>query len=179
MQEKEKLIYTHFTKYNKWLNKTAYNLCKCEDEAKDMVSNLKLRLLEMSDNAIDKIKHKEELNNFYLHKMLKSKYLNDKKQSPLFVSLSIDDYDTIDSNYDYYEDEAFYDMEECTKHFFEASASRGDVKMFVDYVMSGTSLEKIAIKYNTNKSKVWTSFDKLKKEIKESYEKEFKHRFYN
>ena len=178
MQEKEKIIHNHFTKYNKWLNKTAYNLCKNVDTAKDMVSELKLRLLEMSEEQVTRIKHKEELNNFYLHKMIKSKYLNDQKQTPFFVSLNTDDYDTIDSKYDYYEDEAFYDMEECTKHFFKASASRNDVKMFVDYVMSGTSLEQIAIKYNINKSKVWTSFDKLKKEIKESYDREFKHRFY-
>jgi len=132
----------------------------------------------MSDEEVNKIKYKEELNNFYLFKMIKSKYLNDKKQTPFFVSLNTDDYDTIDSKYDYYEDEAFFDMEECTKHFFDVSASRDDVKMFVDYVMSGTSLEQIAIKYNTNKSKVWTSFDKLKKEIKVIYEEQYKHRFY-
>jgi len=74
------LVEHTYKKHNVWLIQCAYNLTGSKLEAEELVQNLYLKLMEMTN--IQKIIYKQDVNLFYLYKMLRSMHLNGiKKQT--------------------------------------------------------------------------------------------------
>jgi len=81
------LVEHTYRKHNTWLSQVAYNFTSNKDNAEELVQELYLKMMEIKD--INKIMFKEDVNLFYLYKMLRSIYLNGIKRSK--PSLPLDD----------------------------------------------------------------------------------------
>ena len=74
-----KMVEHTYRKHNTWLLQVAYNFTSDKDKAEELVQNLYLKMLEMAD--ITKIMFKDDVNLFYLYKMMRSLHINGSKKS--------------------------------------------------------------------------------------------------
>lgn len=150
----------------------AYNFCQDQENATDLVQELYVYLLEMKD--INKIRYNGTVNLFYLYKALKSKFLNQIKHNKKITLLPVEeDYlDIEDTEYDEDKDTEFEKMLEVTYHLLETEVHWFDSKLLQTYINEKHSIASLHLATGISKSSIWTSLDKTRKYIKNSYDKE-------
>ncbi len=155
----------------------AYNFTQDQDNAIDLVQELYVYLLEMKD--INKIRYNNTVNLFYLYKSLKSKFLNSIKQNKKIQILPIEEdfLEIEDQEYNYDKDEEFEVMLQATKSLLDKDLHWFDAKLLQTYINEDHSIASLHRATGISKSSIWTSLDKSRKFIKNSYEQRvtFKH----
>lgn len=158
------LVEHTYRKHHTWLIQCAYNFTNDKDKATELVQNLYLKLLELKD--INKIKYNNDVNLFYLYKMLKSIHLNGiKKQTNL---LPIDD-ELIEIQADLYSYEADNDFERTIEAINEAldKVHWFDSKLLKVYIEEDHSIQSLHDVTGISNSTIWTSMKKTKQYVRE------------
>jgi DNA-directed RNA polymerase specialized sigma24 family protein len=147
----------------------AYNFCQDREAAEDLTQELYLYLMQMKD--INKIRYNNTVNLFYLYKALKSKFLNSIKQSKRIQLLPVEEdfLEIEDQEYDYDKDQEFEIMLEATKGLLETDVHWFDAKLLQTYINEDHSIASLHQATGISKSSIWTSLDKTRKYIKNSY----------
>jgi DNA-directed RNA polymerase specialized sigma24 family protein len=148
----------------------ALNFTQDKEAAEDLTQELYVYLMGMKD--INKIRYNNTVNLFYLYKALKSKFLNNIKQSKKITVLPVEeDYLEIeDIEYDEIKDEEFEVMLKVTKHLLETDIHWFDSRLLQTYINESHSIASLHQATGISKSSIWTSLDKTRKYIKNSYE---------
>ena len=159
-----KMVEHTYRKHNTWLIQVAYNFTQNKDNAEELVQDLYLKMIEMKD--ITKIMYKDDINLFYLYKMLRSIYLNGlKKQTN---HLPIDD-DLLNLPADSYSYEADNDFEQTLAlanealdgmHWFES-------KLLRVYIEDDHSIQSLHNATGISNSTIWTSMKKTKSYVRD------------
>jgi DNA-directed RNA polymerase specialized sigma24 family protein len=162
-------LVTHtYKKHHTWLLQCAYNLTNNKDKAEDLTQNLYLKLMEMKD--CKKIMYKQDVNLFYLYKMLRSIHLNAvKKQVP---SLPIDD-DLLNKpaeEYSYEADNEFERVLQLTNEALELEYWFGS-KLLRVYIDEDHSIQSLHKATGISNSTIWTQMQKTKKNVRNYVEK--------
>ena len=159
-----KMVEHTYRKHNTWLLQVAYNFTSNKDTAEELVQDLYLRMMEMKD--ITKIMYKEDINLFYLYKMLRSIHLNGlKKQTN---HLPIDD-DLLNLQADEYSIDADNEFEELLALSNEALDSLHwfDAKLLRVYLDDDHSIQSLHDATGISNSTIWTSMKKTKQYVKD------------
>jgi len=132
--------------HNDWI-RIAYNLTENMDEAKDLVQEAYLAVLE-GGKSIEEITYKDQINRYYMWKLIRSLFIDNfrKRNSKKFVKtceLIGDDINTDYTDYDNEEDLAFETVSKRVKDITSKWRAY-DRKLFDLYFMKGLSLRKIA-----------------------------------
>ena len=162
-----KIVYLN---HHVWISQVAFNFTQDKDTADDLTQELYLYLMQMKD--INKIRYNNTVNLFYLYKALKSKFLNGIKQSNKIqvVPIEEDFLEIVDIEYDEAKDQEFEVMLEATKGLLETDIHWFDSKLLQTYVNEDHSIASLHRATGISKSSIWTSLDKSRKFIKNSYE---------
>lgn len=164
------LVKIVYQSHHVWINQVAYNFTQDREAAEDLTQELYLYLMQMKD--INKIRYNNTVNLFYLYKALKSKFLNGIKQSKKVTILPVEeDYLEIeDQEYNYDKDEEFEVMLAATKDLLETDVHWFDAKLLQTYINEDHSIASLHQATGISKSSIWTSLDKTRKYIKNSYD---------
>jgi DNA-directed RNA polymerase specialized sigma24 family protein len=158
------LVEHTYKKHHNWLSQVAYNFTQNKDNAEELVQELYLKMMELKD--VNKILYNNDVNLFYLYKMLRSTYLNGiKKQTN---HLPIDD-DLLNLSADEYSYEADNDFERMLELTNEA-LDKGywfDSKLLRVYIEENHSIQSLHDATGISNSTIWTSMKKSKTYIKE------------
>jgi len=163
------LVEIVYTNHHSWMMQVAFNFTQDRDDADDLVQEVYCYLMEMKD--INKIRYNNTVNLFYIYKTLKSKFLNSLKQSKKVTFLPIEeDYLEIhEVEYNLERDEEFERLLEQTKHLLENDIHWFDAKLLQTYIEENHSIASLHVATGISKSSIWTSLDKTKKYIRNSY----------
>ena len=163
------LVQVVYREHHKWLMQVAINFTQDKEAAEDLTQELYLYLLDMQD--INKIRYNGTVNLFYLYKTLKSKFLNNIKQSKKIQVMSIEEdfLEVVDEDYDYDRDSDFEVMLEATKDLLEDHVHWFDSKLLQTYINEDHSIASLHKATGISKSSIWTSLNKTKSYIKYSY----------
>jgi len=162
------LVEHTYHKHNTWLSQVSYNFTSNKDNADELVQELYLKMMEIKD--INKIMFKEDVNLFYLYKMLRSIYLNGLKRSKPSLPLDDEIYELPADSYDYGADNAFEQMVQLTNqaldefNWFDSHLLR----VYLDEEHSIQSLHKAT---TISASTIWSSQQKTKKYVREYIKK--------
>ena len=161
-----KIVYLN---HHVWISQVAFNFTQDKDAADDLTQELYLYLMQMKD--INKIRYNNTVNLFYLYKALKSKFLNGIKQSNKIqvVPIEEDFLEIVDIEYDEAKDQEFEVMLEATKGLLETDVHWFDAKLLQVYLYEDHSIASLHKATGISKSSIWSSLDKTKKHIKNSY----------
>jgi len=153
-----------YRRHNTWLLQVSYNFTNSKDKARELVQDLYLKLLELKD--IKKILYKQDVNLFYLYKMLRSIHLNGIKKAT--NHLPIDD-DLLNKPADFYSIEAdneFERMLELTHEALDKEYWFGK-KLLEVYINEGHSIQSLHDATGISNSTIWTQLNKTKKSVRE------------
>ena len=166
--DNSQLVDHTYRKHNQWLTQCAYNFTKSKDKANDLVQDLYLKLMELSD--VKKIMYNNDVNLFYLYKMLRSIYLNGNKKST--STLPIDD-DLLNIQADEYSYEADNDFEKQLALANEALDELHwfDAKLLRVYLEDNHSIQSLHDATGISNSTIWTSMKKTKAYVREHIKK--------
>ena len=158
------LVEHTYRKHNTWLLQVSYNFTNSKDKAQELVQDLYLKLMEFQN--IQKIMFKDDVNLFYLYKMLKSIYLNGLKR--LKPSLPLDD-DLLNKPADEYSYEADNDFERMLVLTHEALNQEYwfGKKLLEVYINEGHSIQSLHDATGISNSTIWTQLNKTKKSVRE------------
>jgi len=158
------LVEHTYRKHHTWLLQVSYNFTNSKDKAQELVQDLYLKLMEYKD--ITKIMFKDDVNLFYLYKMLRSIYLNGVKR--LKPSLPLDD-DLLNKPADEYSYEADNDFERMLVLTHEALNQEYwfGKKLLEVYINEGHSIQSLHDATGISNSTIWTQLNKTKKNIRE------------
>ena len=162
-----KIVYeTHHV----WISQVAFNFTQDREAAEDLTQELYLYLMDMKD--INKIRYNGTVNLFYLYKALKSKFLNGIKQSKKIQVMSIEEdfLEIEDLEYDYDKDEGFEKMLSATRELLDNEVHWFDSRLLALYLEESHSIASLHKATGISKSSIWTSLNKTKSYIKDSYE---------
>jgi len=158
------LVEHTYRKHHTWLLQVSYNFTNSKDQSQELVQDLYLKLMEYKD--ITKIMFKDDVNLFYLYKMLRSIYLNGVKR--LKPSLPLDD-DLLNKPADEYSYEADNDFERMLVLTHEALNQEYwfGKKLLEVYINEGHSIQSLHDATGISNSTIWTQLNKTKKNIRE------------
>ena len=164
------LVEIVYINHNMWLLQVARNFTQDEDKSLDLVQELYLYLMQMKD--IEKIRYNNTVNLFYLYKVIKSKFLNGIKQDKKMIVLPVEeDYLEIgEEEYSLDRDEKFEYMLKQTKHLLETEVHWFDEKLLMTYITEEHSIASLHKATGISKSSIWTSLNKTKTFIRNSYD---------
>ena len=153
-----------YRRHNTWLLQVSYNFTSNKDKAQELVQDLYLKLLELKD--IDKIMYKQDINLFYLYKMLRSIHLNGIKK--VINVLPIDD-DLLNKQAEEYSYEADSDFERMLVLTHEALNKEYwfGKKLLEVYINEGHSIQSLHNVTGISNSTIWTQLNKTKKSVRE------------
>lgn len=159
-----------YRNHHTWISQVAYNFTQDIEKAEDLTQELYVYLLEMKN--IEKIKYNGTVNLFYIYKIIKSKFLNSVKQGKKLTILPVEEdfLEIEDFEYSYERDEEFECMLAATKNLLENEVHWFDSKLLQTYINEGHSIASLNQATGISKSSIWTSLDKTRKYIKQSYE---------
>lgn len=158
------LVEHTYKKHHNWLSQVAYNFTNNKDNAEELVQELYLKLMELKD--VTKIMYNNDVNLFYLYKMVRSTYLNGlKKQTN---HLPIDD-DLLNLQADEYSIDADNEFEEMLALSNEALDSLHwfDAKLLRVYLDDDHSIQSLHDATGISNSTIWTSMKKTKQYVKD------------
>ena len=158
------LVEQTYRKHHTWLLQVSYNFTNSKDKSQELVQDLYLKLMEFQN--IQKIMFKDDVNLFYLYKMLKSIYLNGLKRSK--PSLPLDD-DLLNKPADEYSYEADNDFERMLVLTHEALNQEYwfGKKLLEVYINEGHSIQSLHDATGISNSTIWTQLNKTKKSVRE------------
>jgi len=158
------LVEHTYHKHNTWLYQVSYNFTSDKDSAEELVQELYLKMMEIKD--INKIMFKEDVNLFYLYKMLRSIYLNGIKRSKPSLPLDDEIYELPADSYDYGADNAFEQMVQLTNEALDTEYWFGKELLRV-YIEENHSIQSLHNATGISNSTIWTQLQKTKKYVKE------------
>jgi len=158
------LVEHTYHKHNTWLYQVSYNFTSDKDSAEELVQELYLKMMEIKD--INKIMFKEDVNLFYLYKMLRSIYLNGLKRSKPSLPLDDELYELPADSYDYGADNAFEQMVQLTNEALDTEYWFGKELLRV-YIEENHSIQSLHNATGISNSTIWTQLQKTKKYVKE------------
>ena len=153
-----------YRRHNTWLLQVSYNFTQNKDKAQELVQDLYVKLLEYKN--INKIMYKQDINLFYLYKMLRSIHLNGiKKQVP---NLPIDD-DLLNKQAEEYSYEADSDFERMLVLTHDALNQEYwfGKKLLEVYINEDHSIQSLHDATGISNSTIWTQLNKTKKSVRE------------
>jgi DNA-directed RNA polymerase specialized sigma24 family protein len=164
------LVRIIYQNHHTWILQVSYNFTEDREAAGDLAQELYLYLMQMND--INKIRYNNTVNLFYLYKALKSKFLNGIKQNKKIAIVPIEEdfLEIEDQEYNYEKDEEFQVMLEATKQLLEKEVHWFESKLLETYINENHSIASLNKATGISKSSIWTSLNKTKKYIKQSYE---------
>lgn len=158
------LVEHTYKKHNTWLLQCAYNFTNSKDKASELVQDLYLKLLELKD--VNKILYKQDVNLFYLYKMLRSIFLNGQKKSITMLPIDEELYNLSSSEYDEANDDRFEQMLTLTNEALE-ELYWFDSKLFKVYIEENHSIQSLHNVTGISNSTIWTSIKKTKQYIRD------------
>lgn len=159
-----KMVEHTYRKHNTWLLQVAYNFTSDKDKAEELVQNLYLKMLEMTD--ITKIIFKDDINLFYLYKMMRSLHINGSKKSVNHLPLEDDLLELPADSYDYAADEQWEQTLALTHEALEQEYWFGR-ELLRTYIEEGHSIQSLHKATGISNSTIWTQLTKSKKNIRE------------
>jgi len=132
--------------HDDWI-RIAYNMTEDMDEAKDLVQEMYLVVLE-GKRSIKDITYKDQINRYFVWKLLRSLFIDEyrrknSKKSVVTFELREEDNAIEGVVYDYSEDDSFSSIVDKIKEI-TSDWKPYDKKLFDLYFMQGLSLRKIA-----------------------------------
>lgn len=158
------LVEHTYKKHNVWLLQCAYNFTNNKDKAQELVQDLYLKLLEIKN--VSKILYKNDVNLFYLYKMLRSIFLNGQKKSITMLPIDEELYNLSSSEYDEAADAEFERTLALTNEALEQEYWFGRQLLKV-YVEEEHSIQSLHNATGISNSTIWTQLNKTKKFVKE------------
>jgi DNA-directed RNA polymerase specialized sigma24 family protein len=143
----------------------AYNFTQDKSKAEELVQNLYLRLLELPN--ISKIKHNNDINLFYLYKMIRSMFLNSTKKQINVIPINeeiINNFEDITYNID--EDNEHEQLVVTVNHILENDIDWFSRLLLKIYLDDDHSIESLHKETKISKSTIWSSLSKTKKFVK-------------
>ena len=157
-----------YRKHHTWLIQCGYNLTNNKDKAEELVQDLYLRLLEMKD--CKKIMYKQDVNLYYLYRMLKSIFLNGLKKQTSTLPLDDDLYNLAAEEYSYSADNEFEERLRLTNECLD-EMYWFDAKLLRVYLDEDHSIQSLHNVTGISNSTIWSSLKKTKKYVKEYVKK--------
>lgn len=157
-----------YRRHNTWLLQVSYNFTNNKDKAQELVQDLYLKLLELKD--IKKIMYKQDVNLFYLYKMLRSIFLNGTKKSITMLPIDEELYNLSQSEYDEVADNEFEQILKLTHEALDQEYWFGK-KLLEIYVNEGHSIQSLHNATGISNSTIWTQLNKTKKNVREYVKK--------
>lgn len=157
------LVEHTYKKHNVWLTQCAYNLTGSKLEAEELVQNLYLKLMEMTN--IQKIMYKQDVNLFYLYKMLRSMHLNGIKKQTNHLPIDDDLLNKPAEEYSYSADNEFERMIELTNECLD-EMYWFDAKLLRVYIEEDHSIQSLHNVTGISNSTIWTSLKKTKQNVR-------------
>jgi DNA-directed RNA polymerase specialized sigma24 family protein len=162
------LVEHTYRKHNIWLSQVSYNFTSNKDNAEELVQELYLKMMEIKD--INKIMFKEDVNLFYLYKMLRSIYLNAIKKQTNHLPIDDDLVNLPADSYDYGADNAFETMVLLTNKALD-EFNWFDSHLLRVYLDEGHSIQSLHKATKISASTIWSSQQKTKKYVREYIKK--------
>jgi len=157
-----------YRRHNTWLLQVSYNFTNSKDKAEELVQDLYLKLLELKD--INKILYKQDVNLFYLYKMLRSIHLNGIKKVVNVLPIDDDLLNKPADSYSYEADNEFERMLELTHEALNQEYWFGK-KLLEVYINEGHSIQSLHNATGISNSTIWTQLNKTKKNVREYVKK--------
>ena len=166
--DNNQLVDHTYRKHHTWLIQCAYNLTNNKDKAEELVQDLYLRLMEMKD--CKKIMYKQDVNLYYLYRMLKSIFLNGLKKQTSTLPLNDDLYNLAAEEYSYSADNEFEERLRLTIECLD-EMYWFDAKLLRVYLDEDHSIQSLHNVTGISNSTIWSSLKKTKKYVKEYVKK--------
>jgi RNA polymerase sigma-70 factor (ECF subfamily) len=158
------LVEHTYRKHHTWLSQVAYNFTKNKDKSEELVQDLYLKLMEYKD--ITKIMYNNDINLFYLYKMLRSIHLNGIKKSVNHLPIDDDLLNLPVDSYSYDADNEFEQMLALTNEALDQTYWF-DAQLLRVYLDDGHSIQSLHNATGISNSTIWTSMKKTKQHVKE------------
>jgi DNA-directed RNA polymerase specialized sigma24 family protein len=158
------LVEQTYRKHNTWLLQVSYNFTNSKDKSQELVQDLYVKLMEFKD--IQKIMFKDDVNLFYLYKMLKSIHLNGLKRFKSTLPIDDDLLNKPADEYSYAADSDFERMLELTNEALD-KFNWFDSHLLRVYLDEGHSIQSLHKATLISASTIWSSQQKTKKYIRE------------
>ena len=162
------LVEHTYRKHHTWLIQCAYNFTNNKDKSEELVQDLYLRLMEMKD--CKKIMYKQDVNLYYLYRMLKSIFLNGLKKQTSTLPLDDDLYNLAAEEYSYSADNEFEERLRLTNECLD-EMYWFDAKLLRVYLDEDHSIQSLHNVTGISNSTIWSSLKKTKKYVKEYVKK--------
>ena len=158
------LVEQTYRKHHTWLLQVSYNFTNSKDKAQELVQDLYLKLMEFQN--IQKIMYHNDINLFYLYKMLKSIHLNGIKKVVNVLPIDDDLLNKQAEEYSYEADNDFERMLELTHEALNQEYWFGK-KLLEVYINEGHSIQSLHDATGISNSTIWTQLNKTKKSVRE------------
>jgi RNA polymerase sigma factor (sigma-70 family) len=162
--DNNQLVEHTYKKHNNWLSQVAYNFTNNKDNAEELVQELYLKLMELKD--VSKIMYNNDVNLFYLYKMIRSTYLNGLKKQTNHLQIDDDLVNLPADSYSYEADNAFEQTLALANealdgmHWFES-------KLLRVYIEDDHSIQSLHNATGISNSTIFTSMKKTKQYVRD------------
>jgi DNA-directed RNA polymerase specialized sigma24 family protein len=153
-----------YKRHHVWLSQCAFNFANDKLEAENLVQDLYLKMLELKD--IKKIMYKDDINLYYLYKMLRSLFLNNQKKSNPTQAINDDMLEIHQEEYSYEIDSEFEEVVKLTNEALD-KVHWFDSRLLKVYIEEKHSIQSLHDATGISNSTIWTSMKKTKQYVKE------------
>jgi RNA polymerase sigma factor (sigma-70 family) len=164
--ERVQLLYN---KHYSWLKAVCFNFTQSNAESEDLLQEVFLQLLEMKN--LEKIIYdNNDLNLFYIFKIIKSKFLNNEKTKKKLVILEVNESiyeNTESSEYSYEGDENTEKLLQLVNEVLDNELHWFDSKLIKTYIDEEHSIQSLHECTNISRNTIFNSLTKSKKYIKQ------------
>jgi DNA-directed RNA polymerase specialized sigma24 family protein len=164
MESNNKLVEHTYRRHNTWLLQCAYNFTNNKDKAAELVQNLYVKMLELEN--INKIIYKEDVNLFYLYKMMKSIHINGIKRTNHTLPIDDNILNISAEEYSYEADNEFERLLVLTNKALEQEYWFGR-QLLKTYIEEEHSIQSLHNATGISNSTIWTQLNKTKKFVRE------------
>ena len=167
--------------HDDWI-RIAYNMTEDMDEAKDLVQEMYLVVLE-GKRSIKDITYKDQINRYFVWKLLRSLFIDEyrrknSKKSVVTFELREEDNAIEGVVYDYSEDDSFSSIVDKIKEI-TSDWKPYDKKLFDLYFMQGLSLRQISKGAGIGLNSIHNSVKSYKEMLKQELSKDLSYYFEN
>jgi RNA polymerase sigma factor (sigma-70 family) len=162
------LVELTYKKHHVWLKQCAYNFTGDKLNAENLVQDLYLKLLELKD--ITKIMYKNDINLYYLYKMMRSLFLNNLKKTTSTLAINDDMLEIQQEEYSYSADNEWEEMVRLTNEALDKEHWFGS-RLLKVYIEEEHSIQSLHDATGISNSTIWTQLNKTKKHIREYVQK--------
>jgi RNA polymerase sigma factor (sigma-70 family) len=161
-----------YNKHHKWLGAVAFNISHNQETTQELVSDLYLYLAEKCN---PKLFYLDSFNLQYCRQFILSRFINGIKRDNKKKRLS-DDYDEVDIEYDYENDERIdkaYDEVKEELHNMKNRKGWSSAMIYEHYWFSDKTLDEVSKDIRISKSTVFLAVKKVKKHLKNNIQNPF------